>query len=253
MSMHRKMQRKLERKMRNNPAFKAGQKAAREGKGFPPEYHQAITDAAQRMSDWVNGYPGGPAALDLRWKEQRDDGTFITAALPDVIDWIADSPDARRMLHVIDEQTGHKLTMNQAIWALRLCRAIPMPDGSYYGTTVTKASYALDQMVAFAKGIGATRVPETPCPHCGVLLSGTTDKSGKAPTPGAYSACVQCAGISMFTEGLGLRAVTDDEMAAMPEDQRAMLEDMRALVRQFRTQYETGQLKRGARREVPEA
>lgn len=46
------------------------------------------------------------------------------------------------------------------------------------------------------------------CPHCGSLNDGATEMHLEAvrPKPGDWSMCFECAGISVFTEDLHLRA-----------------------------------------------
>lgn len=228
--MNRKDRRAKAARERRGDAFseglKAGQEAAKSGK-MPEPYIEAIEDAARRLSKWVEAQPSPP---DLRWKEQKNDGVFLAAALPDVIDWIADSPDAKRMLRAVDEQTGHQLSLNQTVWALRLCRAIPMPDGSYYGLEETMTSPAMRHIAAYAHGTGEHINAGSPCPHCGEVLERTSHAEGHAPRPGDLSVCVKCLGICRFGDDLRLFAPTEDELDECGV--RDQLEEMVALMRQ---------------------
>jgi hypothetical protein len=58
-------------------------------------------------------------------------------------------------------------------------------------------------------------VPPTKCPECGVVNSGALGVDGTRPKKGDVSICMYCRHISIFTEDLGLREPTIDEMLAM--------------------------------------
>jgi hypothetical protein len=120
----------LPAEVKNHPAFKAGKAAGEKGE-LPPEYVRQIERSAERVAAWIVSQPSPP---ELRWVEQKNDGVFIAAALEDVPHYLADSPDAFRLLAWLDEgqPADRKLSLNMAVWALRLAREIPMPDGSYY-------------------------------------------------------------------------------------------------------------------------
>jgi len=112
--------------VRNSPAYKAGQAAAASGQGFPPEYFAEIEGAARWARRWLDEHRGAV----LRWLEWDGDRTFIAAGLDTGAPYLADSPDAFRLLAWLDEMTGRRLSLNQAGWALRKLGLIPMPDGS---------------------------------------------------------------------------------------------------------------------------
>lgn len=107
----------------NHPAFKEGQRRGESGEGLPPEYFEAIEDAGRRIRGWIADNP----AADLRWLEWDNNRTFIAAALDVGAAYLADSDDARRLIAWLDAETGHKLSLNMAGWALRLIGQIPMP------------------------------------------------------------------------------------------------------------------------------
>jgi predicted RNA-binding Zn-ribbon protein involved in translation (DUF1610 family) len=71
------------------------------------------------------------------------------------------------------------------------------------------------------------RLPAFPCPQCGVLLRSATGLNPNEtiyPTPGALSLCDQCHRWNVFTDGLGLRPATADEIARIPDELRAVAE-----------------------------
>lgn len=50
------------------------------------------------------------------------------------------------------------------------------------------------------------------CAHCGVEHAAVSSLFGSArPTPGAFSVCIECAEVSVFTHTLALRAPTLSE------------------------------------------
>lgn len=114
--------------IRQHPKYQEGQRRAENGEGFPPEYYQAIGVAAKLVAEWVRSQ----GELDLKWLASDADRTFIAAGLDLGARYLADSPDAFRLLAWLDETTGRQLSLNMATWALRQARVIPMPDGSYW-------------------------------------------------------------------------------------------------------------------------
>lgn len=217
--------------MQAHPAFIEGQALGRK-RELPPGYYDEIRNAAQLISDWYQAQPEPP---DLRWVEERDDGTFMIAAL-DVPQLLADSPEAFRLLAWLDEQTGRKLTIYQARWALRLCRALPMPDGSYYVAELKFESKAMQVLQAFAadvEGKGTTALAiASPCGHCGKRLDNASGAPGERVEPGCYSICTSCGGLNRFDDEMRLVRVSDEELAEMPEDFRTQTEEMKALLLQ---------------------
>lgn len=223
--------------MQAHPAFIEGQAAAKTGK-LPPAYYKAIEHAAQLISDWYQAQPEPP---DLRWVEERDDGTFMIAAL-DVPQLLADSPDAFRLLAWLDEQTDRKLSIYMARWALRLCRALPMPDGSYCGTEVKFESKAMQVLKRFAsdvEGKGTTALAiASPCGHCGKRLDNASGAPGERVEPGCYSICTSCGGLNRFDDEMLLVRVSDEELAEMPGDFQAQAQEMKALLLQGKASHQ---------------
>ena len=57
------------------------------------------------------------------------------------------------------------------------------------------------------------------CPTCGKKLDGATDFVGNAtPSPGDFSVCSGCQDILVFTDELGLRELTEEDMKGLPLD-----------------------------------
>jgi len=59
------------------------------------------------------------------------------------------------------------------------------------------------------------------CPHCGYTLDAHGTVPGEpdsAPSPGDATVCIGCGGVLVFTEELGLRAATDEEMRVFDRD-----------------------------------
>jgi len=64
-----------------------------------------------------------------------------------------------------------------------------------------------------------THMPACKCPNCGKLLDGWTDlDSDSVPGPGDFGICFSCQCIHVFTNGLGLRTPTVDELLQLPFD-----------------------------------
>lgn len=226
----------------NHPAFKAGEKAAAEGTGFPQGYYDEIEKAAKVIFEWVSSQTPKP---DLRWIEQKEDGVFIAADLDLGAGYLADSPDAFRLLAWLDQKTDRKLSLNQATWALRRCRALPMPDGTYYGTEKRQESEAyrgLLQVLDKAKGEGleSDRIKGAPCPHCGKLLDAASSASGHRPNPGDVSMCIYCAGALQFDDELQTKGLSDEQIEAFDPASRDHLREMQALLRSAMARKQKG-------------
>jgi hypothetical protein len=228
----------LPESVRNHPAFKAGEKAAKDGLGLPPGYHEDIEQAAALIVEW-HAQQVDP---DLRWLAMDRDRTFIAAALDTGASYLADSPDAFRLLAWLDEKTGRKLSINQAMWALRRCRAMPMPDGSFLGTETIQESAGMKMLKTFADGTGTdTRVKPSPCGHCGEMLDGASAGPGAVPGPGDLTMCIKCGGFNRFDDEMLLAKVTDEDIDELDDaGTRTQLRDAQALLRHYRAQSEMG-------------
>ena len=62
-----------------------------------------------------------------------------------------------------------------------------------------------------------TRLPPASCPSCEKKLDAATHPTGDvAPSPGDVTICLGCQDILIFTEELGLRRPTDQELETLP-------------------------------------
>ncbi len=62
-----------------------------------------------------------------------------------------------------------------------------------------------------------TRLPSATCPSCGKKLdAATTFDEDVEPSPGDVTICLGCQDILIFTEELGLRRPTDQELETLP-------------------------------------
>ncbi len=105
--------------VRNHPKYQ---------EGFPPEYFAEIDKACRLIERWVAANPHA----ELRWLEWDGQRTFIAAGLDVAASYLADSDDAKRLLAWLDERAGHRLSLNQAGWAVRKLGMMPMPDGTIW-------------------------------------------------------------------------------------------------------------------------
>lgn len=216
----------------DHPAFKRGQEAAKTGT-MGPEYIEQVEQAARKIAEWVHAQPTRP---DLRWIEQKDDSVFVIADLAMVIDkgMLADSADARSLLEWLDEETGKVLTLNQAVWALRWVRAIPMPDGSYYGVETVREIPAQTLLHRMGTALGGEQlhIEGSPCGHCGKVLDGSSKASdGTDPEPGDITFCIYCGGLNRFGEGLRLEGLSDEAAAEHLGEQWPTVRDAREMLR----------------------
>lgn len=107
----------------NSDAFKRGQQFAQTGE-LPPGYVEAIYSAAADVRRWLALQSEPP---ELRWLDPNKGGALIIAGLDAGAGYLADSPDAHRLLQWLDDATGRKLSLNMATWALRIAGQMPMP------------------------------------------------------------------------------------------------------------------------------
>jgi len=220
----------------NHPAFKRGLEAGKSGT-VDAAYMEQIERAAKRAFDWIQAQPSPP---DLRWVRQKDDGVFLAAALCDVPHYLADSPDAFRLLAALDEGVpeSEKLSLNMAVWALRRIRAIPMPDGSYYGVKETSTSEGYrafqrvgEQLRAHERGESTDHLSPAPCGHCGKVLDGGSSARGQMPKAGDLSLCIYCGNVNQFDADMKLSKLTEEQLDEYPEATRDQIREMQALLR----------------------
>lgn len=60
-----------------------------------------------------------------------------------------------------------------------------------------------------------SRVPSTPCDHCGKVNDAVTPMGDYDPDPGSISLCGYCCGILIFDRNLRTRALTSREMEVL--------------------------------------
>jgi hypothetical protein len=77
--------------------------------------------------------------------------------------------------------------------------------------------------------VKTTRLSESACPTCGKTLDAATAMIDATPSPGDCTICLGCQDIFIFTEELGLRRPTEQEIETLPlldisQAQRALTE-----------------------------
>lgn len=69
--------------------------------------------------------------------------------------------------------------------------------------------------------------PDARCPYCNAEINRATSASGaEAPSPGDLSLCVYCQGLSVFSDDLTFRKITDEERASIDEETQGILNDV---------------------------
>src|SRR6266498_2956871 len=82
---------------------------------------------------------------------------------------------------------------------------------------------------------GAYFTIDTQCPTCGHRINAAGDPNNpevRAPVPGDATVCMGCGAFLRFIDGLDLRALTDEEVAALVGEERAAYDVMRETIRQ---------------------
>jgi hypothetical protein len=202
----------------------------RKPKSLPPGYVALVQRLVELIQQWCGEQPTLP---DLRW---LDPGTtmFIGALQGPAVRYLADSPDAFRLIEWLDVQTDRKATLYQATTALRLLGHLP--GGSE--PEVLRQSSAFTAIATFAQGTGTTtQVTPSPCGHCGRDNEAASGEKGVKPAPGHFAICAGCAGVNRYDAELRLVRVSEDELAALPDDFRAKVLEMQQMMRQARLQY----------------
>jgi hypothetical protein len=65
------------------------------------------------------------------------------------------------------------------------------------------------------------RMPENYCISCGKPMTGASGVDwDERPTPGDFAVCLYCGRLSAYAEDLTLRALTDDELLEIIDDDR---------------------------------
>lgn len=87
----------------------------------PPEYVDLVKRMIHLALAWVERHP----AAVLRWKTWGDTTYIAELCVPEAIEKLADSRDARRLLEWLDKRTQRKGTLLQACAALELAAIKP--------------------------------------------------------------------------------------------------------------------------------
>jgi hypothetical protein len=205
---------------------------------LPPAYVELVKTLIQLIQRWCGEQPGLP---DLRWLDPGDT-MFVGSLGSPAVKFLADSPDAFRLLAWLDEQTGREATVFQATVALRMLGHLPGGPG----VGAIKESAGMRNLEAFAHETGTdTRHAAIACPHCGKGLDGASGLEGHVPRPGDLGLCVYCLGVHEFGEGT-FRALSEadlDALAVDNPDSIAAVREMQALMRASKLKKLTG--KRG--------
>jgi hypothetical protein len=177
----------------------------KDGRKIPPEYVALIKRLMVLIQQWCGEQPALP---DLKWLDPGDT-VFIGGLAGKALDFLCDSPDARRLCEWLDEQTNRQATVFQMTMALRFLGHLPGgPDAEL-----------------------KKRLIASPCPTCGKSLDGASNPSGAMPSPGDFSVCVYCAGFARYDERLALRACSADELDELEPEARAGLETAQDAIR----------------------
>lgn len=197
---------------------------------LPPGYVALVQRLVQLIQQWRSEQLTLP---DLRWLDPGNT-MFIGGLQGSAVKFLADSPDAFRLIEWLDVQTDRKATLFQVTMALRFLGHLPGgPEPE-----VVRQSPALQSLMAFADGSGTTtEVPSSPCGHCGRSNELSSGEKGHVPAPGHLAICAGCAGVNRYDEELRLVRVSEEELAMLPEDIRAKVLEMQQMIRQARLQH----------------
>lgn len=77
---------------------------------------------------------------------------------------------------------------------------------------------------------------DTVCPHCENKIEACTNMqaAGGGPKPGDLTLCAYCAAALIFTDGLGVRPATPDDLADLDDESRASLVKAAVVSAEFR-------------------
>lgn len=76
------------------------------------------------------------------------------------------------------------------------------------------------------------RIEPTECPECGYVLNASVNMNSEgAPEPGDYTVCGRCRSFLVFTDEMGVRLLTEEEIADMDASIRAEMVQIREMVR----------------------
>lgn len=197
--------------------------------GPPPGYTALVHRMVELTEKWLATEPGLP---DLKWHEP-DGVAFIAPLQGKALDYLAASPDARRLCEWLDLQTGCEATLRQMTIVCQWRGWLSDTTGTlerHRKAATSHTSRGVEILEAFARQTGTTTdTPESPCPHCGVVMQAASGITGHVPSPGDFAVCVRCGGINCFDEALGL--LPFDALDSLDEARRDHLLEMQALIR----------------------
>jgi hypothetical protein len=201
-------------------------------KDFPPPGYVAVVEKmCALIPEWCRAQATAP---DLRWIDSGD--TIITGSLRgEALKYLADSPDAYRLLEWLDEQTGHEGTLFQATMALRFLGHLP--GGPERQAVIESFPKAIE---AYAFGNGTTtHMPPQACPRCGKMLDANDGEKDHVPQPGSFTVCVVCAALHQFSDEMRLQPVTPEAFAELPTDFQDEIASIQTLIVLARTRVGT--------------
>ena len=195
---------------------------------LPPAYVALVQRLCGLIVQWHREQTPRP---ELRWLDWGD--TIFAGTLePEACKYLADSPDAFRLLAWLEEQTGHEATLFQARFALQQVGLIP--GGPNRREVLIESLPKAIEAYAFDTGT-TTRMQPQACPRCGKMLDANDGEKGHVPQPGALTVCVSCAAVSVFSDEMRLVAVTPEEFEALPTEAQDEIGSIQALLMLART------------------
>jgi hypothetical protein len=198
-------------------------------KPIPPGYVALVQRLAELIVDWCGEQPGLP---DLRWLDPGKT-LFVGALRGKALDFLVDSPDARRLCEWLDEKTNREATVFQMTMALRMLGHLPGGPDLEEPEPVRASSEGWQIAEAYGRSTGTTtRLPTSErCPHCGDVLDAATGKQGHTPRVGDVGICVSCAGFIEYGEGFKIIGRSDADLDALGASTARTLREMRDLLR----------------------
>ena len=195
---------------------------------MPPGYVALVQRLCELIGEWYQAQPKPP---ELRWLDWGDT-VFAGTLEPEASRYLADSPDAFRLLEWLDEKTGREATLFQARVALQHVGLVP-GGPNRREVLIESLPKALE---AYAFGTGTTtRMPPQACPRCGKMLDANDGEAGHEPKPGALTVCASCAALSVFSDEMRLLPVTPEEFEALPTETQDEIGSIQALIILART------------------
>jgi hypothetical protein len=210
-------------------------------KPIPPGYVALVRRLAQLTVKWCEREPTLP---DLRWLDPGDT-LFVGALRGKPLDFLVDSPDARRLCEWLDMKTNGEATVFQMTMALRMLGHLPGGPGLLEGEEEPepdKSSEGWQLAEAFGRNTGTTTrlAAESRCPHCGTIMDAATGKQGHTPRVGDLGVCAECAGFIQYGEGFKPVGLVDADLDALGASTARTLREMRDLLRASKMRTKRG-------------